>query len=175
VNLAADWPDAADLAELLPGRYVEIRITDTGCGMDAATAERAFEPFFTMRSGDEAAGLGLSAVRRFVARAGGRAWLKSEPDRGTTVTVLLPAAPGSGSGATGPAAAFPAAAITQAGTVLVVDDEAAIRDVAHRVLTSAGYRVMTAASGQEALDLLANPGNAVDVLPDGCRHAGPDG
>jgi len=164
VDLAADSPDAADLAELLPGRYVEIRITDTGAGMDAATAERAFEPFFTTRSGDEAAGLGLSAVRRFVARAGGRAWLKSEPGRGTTVTVLLPAAPGSGSGAAGPAAAYPAAAIPRAGTVLVVDDEPAIRDVAHRVLTSAGYRVMTAASGQEALDLLGHPANAVDVL-----------
>jgi len=164
VDLAPDGPDAADLAELLPGRYVEIRITDTGCGMDTATAERAFEPFFTTRGGDEAAGLGLSAVRRFVARADGKAWLRSEPGRGTAVTVLLPAAPGSGSGATRPAAALPAAAIKPAGTVLVVDDEAAIRDVAHRVLTCAGYRVMTAANGQEALDLLGNPGNAVDVL-----------
>jgi PAS domain S-box-containing protein len=160
----ADRKDAADLAELLPGRYVELRITDTGIGMDAVTAERAFEAFFTTKSGDQAAGLGLSAVSRFAARAGGRAWLQSSPGQGTTVTVILPAAPGSGSGAAGPAAAGPAAVPAHAGSVLVVDDEASIRDVAHRVLTSAGYRVLTAANGQEALDLLEKPETPVDVL-----------
>lgn len=156
-----DQQDEAELAELLPGRYVELRITDTGAGMDTVTAERAFEPFFTTKSEDQGAGLGLSVVHRFAARAGGRAWLRSAPGQGTTVTVLLPAAPGSGAG---PAAAHPGAAIEHAGTVLVVDDEAGIRDVAHRVLTSAGYRVMTAANGQEALDLLENPGAPADVL-----------
>jgi PAS domain S-box-containing protein len=164
VNLAADQRDAADLAELLPGRYVELRITDSGAGMDAVTAERAFEPFFTTKNGDQAAGLGLSAVGRLAARAGGRAWLRSQPGRGTTVTVILPAAPGSGSGATGPAAAGHGTVTEHAGTVLVVDDEAAIRDVTHRVLTSAGYRVMMAANGQEALDLLDNPGMPADLL-----------
>jgi PAS domain S-box-containing protein len=159
-----DQQDGADLAELLPGRYVKLRITDTGAGMDAATAERAFEPFFTTKSGDQAAGLGLSAVSRFAARAGGKAWLRSAPDQGTTVTVMLPAAPGSGSGAAGPAAAEPGAAREHAGVVLVVDDEAAIRDVAHRVLTSAGYRVITAANGQEALDVLEDQGTRADVL-----------
>ena len=160
VNSVPDRQDGADLAELLPGRYVELRITDTGAGMDAVTAERAFEPFFTTKSGDQAAGLGLSAVSRFAARAGGRAWLRSAPDQGTTVTVILPAAPGSGSGA----AAHPGGAREYAGVVLVVDDEAAIREVAHRVLTSAGYRVITAANGQDALDVLEDPGTRADVL-----------
>ena len=68
-NLPADRQDADDLAELLPGRYVAIRITDTGTGMDAATAERAFEPFFTTKSGDRAPGLGLPAVHRFASQA----------------------------------------------------------------------------------------------------------
>ena len=160
VTSVPDQQDGADLAELLPGRYVELRITDTGAGMDAVTAERAFEPFFTTKSGDQAAGLGLSAVSRFAARAGGRAWLRSAPDQGTTVTVILPAAPGSGSGA----AAHPGGAREYAGVVLVVDDEAAIREVAHRVLTSAGYRVITAANGQDALDVLEDPGTRADVL-----------
>ena len=160
VNSVPDRQDGADLAELLPGRYVELRITDTGAGMDAVTAERAFEPFFTTKSGDQAAGLGLSAVSRFAARAGGRAWLRSAPDQGTTVTVILPAAPGSGSGA----AAHPGGAREYAGVVLVVDDEAAIREVTHRVLTSAGYRVITAANGQAALDVLEDPGTRADVL-----------
>jgi PAS domain S-box-containing protein len=164
-DIAAARQDAAELAELLPGRYVQLRITDTGTGMDAVTAERAFEPFFTTKSGDDAAGLGLSAVGKFAARVGGRAWLRSQPGRGTTVTVMLAAAPGSGSGrAAGPAAGARGRAPAHAGTVLVVDDEAAIRDVAHRVLTSAGYQVMTAASGPEALDLLGNPGMTADVL-----------
>jgi PAS domain S-box-containing protein len=159
-----DRRDATDLADLPPGRYVQLRISDTGIGMDVATAGHAFEPFFTTKSPDQAAGLGLSAVRRFVSRAGGKALLRSEPGRGTTVTLLLPAAPGSASVATWPAAERQAAQPDQASTVLVVDDEGAIRDVVHRVLSRAGYRVMTAAGRQEALDLLRNPGVPVDLL-----------
>ena len=112
-GLAADRGDAAGLADLPPGRYVRLSISDTGTGMDAVTAAQAFAPFFTTKGGDQAAGLGLAAVRRFATRAGGRAWLRSEPGSGTTVTVLLPAADGSGSGAAGPtagAAARPAGA-----------------------------------------------------------------
>lgn len=155
--------DAADLAELLPGHYVEIRISDTGAGMDQAIAERAFEPFFTTKGGDQAAGLGLSAVRLFAAQAGGRAWLRSEPGAGTTVTVMLPAAAGAGARA---------ALVTEhqggqgehARTVIVVDDDAVIRDVVHRVLSSAGYQVVTAANGPEALSLLRDPVMAADVV-----------
>jgi hypothetical protein len=88
-------------------------------------------------------------VHRFAAQAGGKAWLRSELARGTTVTVVLPAAAGSGS-----PAAVRAGRAPELGQVLVVDDEAAIREMAHRVLTSAGYQVMTAANGSEALGLL---------------------
>lgn len=158
-DLPADWPDA-ELAELLPGRYVAFRVTDTGTGMDATTAERAFEPFFTTKSGDRAAGLGLPAVRRFAAQAGGQAWLRSEPGQGTTVTVVLPAADSSG----WHVPAQRGRPMEHAGTVLVVDDEAAIRDVAHRVLSSAGYRVVTAANGHDALGLLGDPQTAADLL-----------
>jgi PAS domain S-box-containing protein len=153
--------DLANLAELLPGHYVQIRVTDTGCGMDAMTAEHAFEPFFTTKSGDQAAGLGLAAVGRIAAQAGGKAWLRSAPGQGTTVTIMMPAAEAAVAG--GPArAAAPAA--EHAGAILVVDDEAAIREVAHRVLTSAGYQVTTAADGPTALRLLADPHQDADVL-----------
>jgi two-component system, cell cycle sensor histidine kinase and response regulator CckA len=158
-NLPADWQGAAELAELLPGRYVAFRVTDTGTGMDASTAERAFEPFFTTKGGDSAAGLGLSVVRRFATQAGGNAWLRSEPGQGTTVTVVLPAAAGSVS-----PAISPVRATESAGMVLVVDDEPAIRSVAHRVLTTAGYHVVTAANGDEAVRLLGNPELAVDII-----------
>jgi two-component system cell cycle sensor histidine kinase/response regulator CckA len=152
-----DQQELASLADLLPGHYVQIRVTDTGAGMDAATAERAFEPLFTTKGGDQAAGLGLAAVRRIATQAGGQAWLRSAPGRGTTVTIMLPAAAGS-------AAADPARSAEPAAVVLVVDDEAAIRNVAHRVLTSAGYQVITAVDGPAALALLSDPATAADLL-----------
>ena len=158
-DLPGDGQDVTGLAELLPGRYVGFRITDTGTGMSAATAERAFEPFFTTKSEDRAAGLGLSTVHRFAAQAGGKAWLRSELGRGTTVTVVLPAAAGSGS--PGAARAERPAELSR---VLVIDDEAAIREVAHRVLTSAGYQVVTAANGSEALGLLRDGKAVVDLV-----------
>jgi CheY-like chemotaxis protein len=96
-------------------------------------------------------------------RAGGRAWLRSEPGSGTIVTLLLPAADGR-SGLTGLAAGRPATAAEYASTVLVVDDEAAIRGVTHRVLTRAGYLVVTAAGQAEALGVLRDPGVHVDLL-----------
>jgi PAS domain S-box-containing protein len=171
-NVAADWRnaadrrDAVDLASVLPGRYVELRISDTGAGMDEVTAGRAFEPFFTTKGAGQSAGLGLSAVHRFAAQAGGKAWLRSEPGNGTAVTLLLPAVPGSGFGfgAAGPAAARHAAGIRDAGTVLVVDDEPSIRDVVYRVLTQAGHRVVTAAGQTQAIGILGNPAVTVDLL-----------
>jgi PAS domain S-box-containing protein len=158
-NLSAEWQGTAELAELLPGRYVAFRVTDTGTGMDAGTAEHAFEPFFTTKGGDSAAGLGLPVVRRFAAQAGGSAWLRSEPGQGTTVIVVLPAAAGSEGPSTGQAGVQ-----ESAGTVLVVDDERAIREVTHRVLTTAGYQVMTAGSGDEAVRLLGDPDLTVDMV-----------
>ena len=158
-DLAAGRPDAAQLAELLPGRYVALCITDTGPGMDPVIADRAFEPFFTTKTGDQAAGLGLSAVRRFAAQAGGKAWLRSEPGCGTTVTMLLPAAARAARADTmGPGRE------TAAGTVLVVDDDPAIREVIHRILSSAAYRVVTAGNGQEAIGLLSDPATPADLI-----------
>ena len=158
-SLPADWQGTAELAELLPGRYVAFRVTDTGTGMNPGTAERAFEPFFTTKGGDSAAGLGLSVVRRFATQAGGNAWLRSEPGQGTTVTVVLPAAAGSGS-----PVGYQARAAESADMVLVVDDEPAIRSVAHRILTAAGYQVVTAANGDEAVRLLGDPELTVDMI-----------
>ena len=155
--------DANELAALLPGRYVLMRMTDSGTGMDPAIAERAFEPFFTTKDHNESAGLGLAAVHAAAAQAGGRAWLQSEPGHGTTVTVALPAAPGSGYD---PASAGTAQAVSApgGGSVLVVDDNPQIREVVHRVLTSAGYGVTTAASGQDVLDLLDDPDITADLV-----------
>jgi hypothetical protein len=162
-QLAISQRDASELAVLLPGRYVLLRISDTGTGMDASIAERAFDPFFTTKDENSAAGLGLTAVHGFAAQAGGRAWLQSEPGLGTTVTVALPAAPGSGydvaSKGTTQARSWPGG-----GSVLVIDDNPQIREVVHRVLSSAGYRVTTAANGQDALALLNDPQVTADLV-----------
>ncbi len=84
--------EAAEL-ELAPGRYVEIRVEDTGMGMDQATLSRAFEPFFTSKQFGAGSGLGLSMVYGFVKQSGGAVHISSTPGRGTTVTLLLPASP----------------------------------------------------------------------------------
>jgi len=161
-HLGISHRDANELAMLFPGRYFLLRMTDTGTGMDPAIAERAFDPFFTTKDQNESAGLGLSAVHGVAAQAGGRAWLESEPGHGTTVTVALPAAPSAGYDAAS-AGTAQAVSAPEAGSVLVIDDNPQIREVVHRVLTSAGYGVTTAASGQDALDLLDDPDITADL------------
>jgi PAS domain S-box-containing protein len=162
-QLPLDQRDEEALADLLPGPYVALRLADTGTGMDPAIAERAFEPFFTTREDSRAAGLGLTAVGRIAAQGGGKAWLRSEPGRGTAVTVVLPAAYQSDYEVTRPARTR-SRAERQPGSVLVVDDDPQVRAVVQRVLTSAGYRVAAAASGQDALALLKDQGIPADVL-----------
>jgi PAS domain S-box-containing protein len=162
-QLTISHQDANELAVLLPGRYVVMRITDTGTGMDPAIAERAFEPFFTTKDQNQSAGLGLTALQGFAGQAGGRAWLQSETGRGTTVTIALPAAPGSGYDVAS-AGTTQAASAARAGSVLVIDDNPQIREVVHRVLSSAGYHVTTAASGQDGLALLDDRDVAADLV-----------
>jgi PAS domain S-box-containing protein len=165
---SADLPSghrdaAVALADLLPGPYVAIRFADTGVGMDREIARRAFDPFFTTKDHDRVAGLGLTTVQRIAAQAGGKAWLESEPGGGTTVTVVLPAAYPFGYAAAGPTMAIDDAG-QKAGSVLVVDDDPQVRAVIHRVLTTAGYRVATAASGQDALALITDQDEPADLL-----------
>ncbi len=142
------------------GDHVRLRVCDSGHGMPADVAERAFEPFFTTRAGGAGTGLGLATVHGIVTQAGGTVRIASEPGRGTTVTVLIPA------GSAAPVA--PAATRAPAGgngeTLLVVEDEAALRDVAGRILSAAGYHVLTADGGQRALELSARHDGDIDLL-----------
>ena len=179
VNLAVNardaMPDGGDLVidtagahlrlgdhpELLPGDHVRLRVSDSGRGMPPDAVERAFEPLFSTKAGGEGAGLGLATVYGIVIRAGGSINLISEPGLGTTVTVLLPAdAPED------PVAPAPEAVITagRGETLLVVEHEAAPRDVAGRILSGAGYHVLTAEAGAQALELAAAHEGAIDLL-----------
>ena len=150
-------------SELAAGAGVQLRVSDTGCGMPRDVLEHAFEPFFTTKSEMSGTGLGLATVYGIVTQAGGRAHLYSEPGIGTTFSATFPAVdvPLPRSSAAPPAAGVRAPVGT--GTVLLVEDQAALRAVTARILSRAGYRVHTAASGPEALEL-AETSERIDVL-----------
>jgi two-component system cell cycle sensor histidine kinase/response regulator CckA len=176
VNLATNARDAMPSGGNLvidTGRYddqVRIRVCDAGKGMAADVVERAFEPFFTTKASGEGTGLGLATVYGIVTQAGGDVRIASEPGLGTTVTVLLPADAGPSASATAvavdpnPVAAGTAPARGQGETLLVVDDEDALRDVAGRILSAAGYHVLSADGGPQALELAARHDGAIDLL-----------
>ncbi len=153
--------DIANQGELPPGQYVTVRVSDTGTGIPKDVLDRVFEPFFTTKPKGEGTGLGLATVYGIVTQAGGHVRIYSEPGLGTSLTALLPVTEQD----TAPAA--PPSAKPQHGrgqTVLVVEDEAAMREVTRRILARNGYRVVAAASGHEALDVLATQLDHIDVL-----------
>ncbi len=136
--------------EAQPGEYVLLAVSDTGCGMSEEVKRHLFEPFFTTKPPGAGTGLGLSTCYGIVKQNGGLIEVYSEPGRGTTVKVYLPAAVP----ALSPAAPAPAAALPGGGeTVLLVEDEPSIRQLSGRILISCGYRVYTAEDGREALKI----------------------
>jgi signal transduction histidine kinase len=160
-NTSLDEEYAAGRTNLQPGGYVSVKVSDTGTGMPLEVQERVFEPFFTTKPKGEGTGLGLATVYGIITQAGGAVRIYSEPGLGTTLTVLLPytdrdaqMAPSSQAEPEGGAGKV----------VLVVEDEAALREVTRRMLDRAGYRVLTAASGLEALDIAAREQGPIDVL-----------
>ena len=151
-NVEVDEAHAARHRALTPGPYVRLAVTDTGCGMDAPTQERIFEPFFTTKRRDKGTGLGLSTVYGIVKQSGGDIWVYSEPGLGTTLKIYFPrqllATPTTRTTRKTPTAVT---RITGIETILVVEDEDALREVARRSLEAAGYAVFIAADGEQAL------------------------
>ena len=145
------------------GRFVRVRVQDTGTGMPKEVADRAFEPFFTTKPKGEGTGLGLATVYGIVAQAGGDVRIYSEPGIGTTFHVLLPATDEPlDSAAENGAEVAPARGNGE--TVLVVEDEPAIREVTHRILARNGYDVLVAGAGAEALILAEQHRGPIDLL-----------
>jgi signal transduction histidine kinase len=166
--------DAAEHPEirLRRGPHALLAMTDTGHGMDAATASRVFEPFFTTKGVGKGTGLGLSTVYGIVKQSDGYVWVDSEPGRGTTFRIYLPA-----TDAPLPPEVAPAARPEPAGggTILVVDDETLVRTTAVRALEEDGYEVLAADSGAAALELLEREGARVRLVVTDVSMAGIDG
>jgi PAS domain S-box-containing protein len=147
--------------ELKPGRYVRLTVSDTGSGMTPDVAARAFEPFFTTKPLGEGTGLGLSMIYGFVRQSGGQVTIRSAPGEGTSIELELPHH--DGPAATEEAVPALRAEPGQGETVLVVDDEPAVRMLIVEVLEDNGYRPLEAVDGQSALDILQSP-RPIDLL-----------
>jgi CheY-like chemotaxis protein len=155
-NESAPWP------ELAPGRYVTLTVRDTGTGMSREVQERIFEPFFTTKPVGLGTGLGLSTVYGIVAQSGGTIFVHSTPGAGSSFTICLPgyianAEPGAPS-------LPPRPVHGGAETVLLVEDEHLVRQLTHEILRRSGYRVLEAADGAEALRLLHDHHDRIDLL-----------
>ncbi len=145
-----------------PGRYVLLAVSDTGTGMSRETQARIFEPFFTTKEGGKGTGLGLATVYGIVTQSGGHVTVHSEVGHGTTFKIYLPRVSDVPEAVT--KAATPAASLKGSETVLIVEDDEAIRRISSRVLENLGYRALAAASGEEALRLAERSAFAIDIL-----------
>ncbi len=143
------------------GRFVLLTVTDTGEGMDKETLEHIFEPFFTTKAVGEGSGLGLAMVYGIVQEHGGHIKCYSEPGNGTTFRIYLPA------GASEEQTEQPTVRELPRGgseTILLVDDEKMIRDLGSRILSRAGYKIITANNGKEALTVYKNRQNEIAMV-----------
>jgi PAS domain S-box-containing protein len=159
-NAEVDAADAAGRAGLRPGRYASLEISDTGTPVPREVTGQASEPSVTTEPGGRGAGLGLAIVYGIVTQASGDVRVHAEPGIGTTVGIPLPAT-------SRPAQEAPPQQEPQGGdgeTVLVVEDEDALREVTRRILARNGYQVITASNGREAIDIAAAHPGVIDAL-----------
>jgi PAS domain S-box-containing protein len=161
-NHAIDETDITRHPGLRPGPHVKLRVADTGTGIPPEIAERVFEPFFTTKPKGEGTGLGLATVYGIITQAGGHAELTSAPAAGTAFTIFLPATDQQ----PGPARQPVRAGARSSGgeTVLIVEDEEALREVTRRILTRNGYHVLTAANGPEALKVAEHSTSGIHLM-----------
>jgi signal transduction histidine kinase len=161
-NVDVDAPYALSRPGLLPGSYVLFSATDTGHGMDLKTQARIFEPFFTTKEVGRGTGLGLSTTYGIVKQSGGFIWVDSAPGQGSCFEVYLPQVLEKDN----PVAkkTIPLPRVPEALTILVVEDDSAVRDLAVRFLDTAGFRVLAAKDGVQALQLVAEHGSSIGAL-----------
>ncbi len=160
-NVEVDEAYASGHLGLKPGSYVQLRVTDTGAGMDKQTLDRAFEPFFTTKAKGHGTGLGLATIYGVVHQGGGHVGIYSEIGIGTRVTTVLPA---TDAAPAGPIGAAPTVSGRGIETILVVEDAEELREVVARILARNGYEVLLASNGVEALETAHQHLGDIDLL-----------
>ncbi len=165
-NTRLDRAYAAQNAGVEPGQYVCICVTDTGEGMSPEVVRRAFDPFFTTKPSGKGTGLGLSMIYGFAKQSGGHAAIYSEPGRGTTVRVYLPRFRGDAGAEAPDAPAYGPRRAEMGETVLVVEDEAIVRELIVEVLEELGYHALQAQDGHGGLAILASDARVDLVVTD---------
>jgi PAS domain S-box-containing protein len=160
-NVVLDEEYAGMHLDVQPAPHVLLTVADTGFGMDKDTLQHIFEPFYTTKGVGEGTGLGLAMVHGIVKQHGGHIGCYSEPGHGTTFRMYFPALISEEE-----QEAVTERPMPQGGseTILLVDDEEMIRDLGSRILSKAGYKVITAANGKEALEIYAQQGSAIDLV-----------
>ena len=169
---------AAEHVAVVPGQYVLVTVSDTGRGMTREVRERVFEPFFSTKSKDQGTGLGLSTVYGIVKQHGGSVWAYGEPGTGATFKIYLPIHVEDGSGGQALLDSEEARAVRGGDeTLLIVEDEPAVRSLVNRLLSQLGYRLILAQDGLDACRLAGeHPGPIHLLLTDVVmpRLSGPD-
>ena len=145
-----------------PGRYVMLSVSDTGCGMDEKTMAQIFEPFFTTKVAGQGTGLGLSTVYGIVKQSEGYIWVYSEPGHGTTFKIYFPEQAQGETKQAEPVPVPDAAVATE--TILVVEDDEALRKMITALLSGSGYKVLQAANGEAALQFLRSYDGHIDLV-----------
>jgi len=161
-EVTLDGITRGDPRGLVAGPYVTISVRDSGSGMTAETKEHLFEPFFTTKTPDQGTGLGLATAYGIIKQSGGDIQVASEPGLGATFTVYLPRVAGRADEAAVPIRIATREPVTE--TLLLVEDEAAVRRLTKRILETRGYRVIEAADGREALNLAAGHDGPIHLL-----------
>ena len=161
-NVELDQGYASEHVSVKPGKYVMLAVSDTGIGMNAETVAHIFEPFFTTKGGTQGTGLGLSTSYGIVKQSGGYIWVYSEPEEGTTFKVYLPRV----DEVAEPAVAVRLKTTAQKGseTILLVEDNEAVRDLTETVLTSYGYKVIVTQNPQHAQKVAETPGADIQLV-----------
>ena len=161
-----DQPYAADCAQrehctVVPGHYVMLAVSDTGAGMPPEVSSRVFEPFYTTKGAGKGTGLGLSTVYGIVKQSGGHVWVYSEPGEGTVFKLYFPRLEQAATAPLRRTGEFP---VRGSETVLLVEDEDAVRQLARRILERQGYRVLESNNGRDALARATAHEGRIDLI-----------
>jgi PAS domain S-box-containing protein len=162
-NVYLDGACARRRVDVEPGAYVLLAVSDTGCGMDAETVSHIFEPFFTTKEKGRGTGLGLATVYGIIKQSGGHIWVYSEPGKGSTFKIYLRRLDKSAASEAGPSCAWEGA-LPGTETVLLVEDDEQVRNMAKKGLSLHGYDVIAAGNGEEALKVLEAHEGPVRIL-----------